>query len=285
MSEEISLFEKLTKRFESRVVQPWGKVTIIPNREFQKEWIPKLEAQGMKVFCSALGNEMYFFVRPSEKKLQEAEPLSNESLHEEASSETPTVDMPTVNPAKKDETDKKITQKPIKQKTWTEEEIQLLKKLYIEGVNGTEISRRLKKSVQALGNFIRYNISAEMKILRKEKVEALYAESRSMGSKRKHAKSWKRDETLELIKLLDQGKSVKQASKILGRSVKSIAAKMKYLPSSPEVQDPEKPIKEAAEDPIVKEYLSACSILYPSHPRVTAHLLREASNRILKGES
>jgi hypothetical protein len=41
-------------------------------------------------------------------------------------------------------------------------------------------------------------------------------------------------------------------------------------------------LKESESDAIVKEFLEACSLLYPKHKRACALLLKEASNKILE---
>lgn len=99
---------------------------------------------------------------------------------------------------------------------------------------------------------------------------------------------WTPEERTALKELYSQEVSLEEISKKLGRSVFSVGAEIRYLPElkRKHAKKPKEKLEETkpkTEDPdLVKEFLSACSLLYPSHPKACAFLLKEASNKILE---
>ncbi|MFX0210245.1 MAG: hypothetical protein ACFFDT_29970 [Candidatus Hodarchaeota archaeon] len=53
MSETVSI-EALKEEFSVETINPFGKVVVIPSRQFQPHWESELQRQGFKVFARAL---------------------------------------------------------------------------------------------------------------------------------------------------------------------------------------------------------------------------------------
>ena len=104
----------------------------------------------------------------------------------------------------------------------------------------------------------------------------------------KEKKPWTSEERNKLKELLSQGLSAKEIAARLGKSVWQVGGAIRYLPritplpksrsSSTEKTNPQLELDNPADADLVKEYLSAISLLYPSHRRVCRLLLREAAN-------
>jgi len=112
----------------------------------------------------------------------------------------------------------------------------------------------------------------------------------------KEKKPWTLTERTELKHLQAQGLSVTEMAEKLNRSVFSIGSELRHIcdykpkhkrkpKEKAEEIKPETKAKEAADpsslnDDVVKEFLSACSLLYPSHKTACAFLLKAASERM-----
>jgi len=103
---------------------------------------------------------------------------------------------------------------------------------------------------------------------------------------------WTLEEETTFKELYSQGLSVKQIAERLNRSVFVVAAKVRYLKpqirkEKPEEAKPKTKDKEVADpsslnDDVVKEFLEASALLYPSHKTACAFLLKAASDRIME---
>ena len=58
-----SLANSLQQQFPTETIQPYGKVIVIPNKDFLPEWEQQLKSQGHKVFMQSWNGESSFFIR------------------------------------------------------------------------------------------------------------------------------------------------------------------------------------------------------------------------------
>lgn len=248
----MSLFETLKETYLNERVEPYGDVVIVPIKAFQNEWKEQLEADGVKIFSSNYGMQSAFFLRKGKRQASTTEKSSTQQ--EEPVSE-------------KEET--------IKGK-WNFEETQELSQLYSQGKTMQEIAQQLNRTVPSVTNKI-HELG-----LSKPSVEVL-AKSQKPVKK----KPWTHEERNKLKELLNQGLSTKQIAERLGKSVFQVGGAIRYLPhitplpkrgSSTKKTNPQLELDNPADADLVKEYLSAISLLYPSHRRVCSLLLREAAN-------
>jgi len=94
---------------------------------------------------------------------------------------------------------------------------------------------------------------------------------------------WTEEDIAKLKQLHSENLTIGTIAKELGRSYFGVQHMIERLQLPRDVRR-----REAAPDPtpkgnddVVKEFLSACSLLYPSHRQACAYLLREASKQIL----
>ena len=123
--------------------------------------------------------------------------------------------------------------------------------------------------------------------LRKKKqgqaIEKSPVEGDSKPSPVKEKKPLKPEQRATIKQLYSQGLSGKEIANKLGCSIQTIGGVIRHLPKPKKPQEKHEEPKANSNDPdIVKELLSACSLLYPSHPKVCVFLLKEASNKILE---
>ena len=98
---------------------------------------------------------------------------------------------------------------------------------------------------------------------------------------------WTSQEIANLKELMSQKLPLEDMSSKLGRSDLAVEAKIRRLgltgnSKTHETRPTQKMGNLAIGDSTLKEFLSAASLLYPSHKAACAFLLREASNRILE---
>ena len=97
-------------------------------------------------------------------------------------------------------------------------------------------------------------------------------------------KTWSETEIAELLRLRSEGLSYREIAKRMGRSLHSIYHKSKLL----QKQQADNKVSETSEtktepklnDDVVKELLSACSLLYPSHKRACKLLLEQDTRQV-----
>jgi hypothetical protein len=104
---------------------------------------------------------------------------------------------------------------------------------------------------------------------------------------------WSPEDKQKLQEYLDENLPAPEIAKRLRRSPQSvggaISARAKKLKIKPEPKpeetrsQPEPPPIPDEDSGLFKEILSACNLLYPTHKRVCALLLKEASDKILEG--
>jgi hypothetical protein len=257
-SKQNSLLEQLKDRFPIQDIPPYGSVLVVPAKLFKNGWKERLEIEGVKIYVSNYGSQACFFVRKVEQEKQ------NQTIEESSI------------PVQKAEIDSKPS--PVKEKKpWTLEERVTLKQLLSQSqrVPIIEIAEKLGRSV--------YSIGAEISHLkRKEKPE----EANSKKKPFKKLKPWTFQDKTTLKQLYSQVPIIEIAQK-LGRTSCAIDSKahdMKLRRSKPSVESHSAQPSEAKpkiEDPdIVKEFLEASALLYPSHKSACAFLLKAASERM-----
>lgn len=119
-----SLFEQLQQRFPIDLVQPYGKVMIIPSKAFKTEWSLRLKDEGFESFSSSYGVQSCFFVRKKKK--------------------------PSIQEPERDS-------KPVKEKKpLTPEEREMLIRLHQNGSTAKQIAEKLGCKIQVIGGVIRH---------------------------------------------------------------------------------------------------------------------------------
>jgi len=73
-----SLFEELSEKFPTQVVNPYGLVVIIPSKQFKNEWKERLEVERIKIFMSNYGTQACFMLKRKRKQTQ-ASPVIEQS--------------------------------------------------------------------------------------------------------------------------------------------------------------------------------------------------------------
>lgn len=123
-------------------------------------------------------------------------------------------------------------------------------------------------------------------IIEEPPVQKVEADSKPLPVKEK--KPWTQEEKAILKRLYREGVAVKEIAKKLDRSSQSVGGIMRHFkfkfPEEKEEMAPRlkkrkgkrEETKSKSNDPnLVKELLSACSLLYPSHPQTCRFLLKE----------
>lgn len=108
----------------------------------------------------------------------------------------------------------------------------------------------------------------------------------SVSPLRLEKRRWSSQDESTLKELHSQGLSLREIAEKLGRSKISVDHKLQTMNSTPQthaeiIEEHKEDTPQDHEDCIVKELLSACSLLYPSHRQACALLLREASTQVL----
>ena len=93
-----------------------------------------------------------------------------------------------------------------------------------------------------------------------------------------NGKAWSETEIQEMLRLRKEGMSYRRIAMKINRNHASVYKKLKEY----EKENRENPKSCNVDDDVVKEFLEACSLLYPSHKRACAFLLKEASNKIIE---
>ena len=90
-------------------------------------------------------------------------------------------------------------------------------------------------------------------------------------------KTWSETEIAELLRLRSGGLSYREIAKKLNRSLHSVYHKSKQQADNKVSETSETP---KLNDDVVKELLSACSLLFPSHKRACKLLLEQAARQV-----
>ena len=112
---KVALFEKLSRSFSLVEVEPYGRVLVVPSKEFRQEWLQQLQREGVKVYSGAYGSQACFFLKAD----NEARAVETAQNSEKTS------------------------------QSWTKEEVETLLKLKGEGLSYSEIAKRLGKTAGA----------------------------------------------------------------------------------------------------------------------------------------
>ena len=93
-------------------------------------------------------------------------------------------------------------------------------------------------------------------------------------------KTWSQTEIAELLRLRSEGLSYREIAKKLNRSLHSVYHKSKQQADNKVSETSETKTEPKLNDDVVKELLSACSLLYPSHKRACKLLLEQAAKQV-----
>lgn len=248
-----SLFAKLQETYPTEIVEPYGEVMIIPAKVFKPEWKERLEAEGVKTYVTSHAGQACFFLRKVEQKQSQASSAIEES--------SISVEQMRLSKGRQDNTEEKKEPETDSKRPWTLEERETLRQLWTQKVSIEEISKKLGRSVFSIGAGIRH----------------LPVDKRA--EEKKNELEWTEEERQEVKRLLEKGLDCKQIAQKLNRrlmSVVVVATHLKKKETKPQSQ-------EKTEDPdLIKEFLSACSLLYPTHKRACAALLKQAAEKILE---
>lgn len=96
----------------------------------------------------------------------------------------------------------------------------------------------------------------------------------------KFGKHWSLEEVEQLKSYVRLGYSLSEIASKLGRSRIAVRGKIRRLGLHMETT-PQTDTNQPNNDDLVKEFLSACSVLYPKHRRACVFLLNECVNKIL----
>jgi hypothetical protein len=111
-------------------------------------------------------------------------------------------------------------------------------------------------------------------------------ESNAADKFRKH---WSHEEVQALKEFVSEGLDPASIAEKLGRTRLAVIGKIRRLrllrTESMQSTASAETNQITLEDDDVKEFLSACSLLYPKHRRACAFLLKECINKILGGET
>lgn len=239
--------ETLKETWPLEHIEPFGEVLAIPNKAFKNEWRGQLEAEGVKIFAQSLHGEAYLFLKAYKQETKQPET----------------------------EKDFTIEQIPLLGRGWTREEEEKLKELNEQGLKSFEIAEKLGRTPSSIRAHY-----AQMK----ERSQA--SETETIRVRRK---KWTSQDDAHLKDLYSQDLPVVDIASKLGRSKTAIHHRLKKLGISTltveqDKEDQTQPsvnVNVNVNDDFVKEVLSACSLLYPSHKQACALLLKEASNKIL----
>jgi hypothetical protein len=134
------LLAQLKEHYPSKDVAPFGRVLMIPNRDFKGKWKDELESHGVKIYVSALNGQSIFLV-----KLEEADKPTAPDAEKGKALSSPT-----------QEPEKKPDSSMVKPLVWTPEEERTLKTLHGQGLPAKEIAEKLGRSIFQVGAKIQH---------------------------------------------------------------------------------------------------------------------------------
>jgi hypothetical protein len=97
----------------------------------------------------------------------------------------------------------------------------------------------------------------------------------------KFGKHWSPEEVEQLKSLVRLGLSPSEIASKLGRTRIAVRGKIRRLGLHMEATPQTDTNQTSLEDDFVKEFLGACSLLYPTYKKACAFLLKECVNKIL----
>jgi len=111
----MGLFEELNRSFSLVEVEPYGRVLVVPSKEFHQEWLPQLQREGVKVYSGAYNSQVCFFLKANNDAYMAETTQNSEKTNQ----------------------------------LWTKEEEETLLKMKSAGLSYSEIAKRLGKTAGA----------------------------------------------------------------------------------------------------------------------------------------